>query len=464
MADSIELYQKIRQMILNVPRPLTLGKVIRPKYIEGSGSGSDGSGSGSDSDKGSNDGDKGNGIATSTYMNVRELFNIFGEFAAGEYHVFTSNFNQYLEDAKIEVTKSRKQIAQLMFTPSLPENKRELLAMCKQSPFGDLETGTTVTDLSVRTAFECVPTLSPLFLEQILPALETDISNAMYLGRKIKLVFNKVNLYDVDGFFKPHVDTPVPGNIGSLVIGLNSDYRGGELKINDRKYLDADSADNVVAFYSDLLHEVNRVRRCFPITTHLTEQPRVKKCESVSDPNADSYRLTATFYIIDAQEDKPFSVVQTVPADILDKLNKYLQSSETIGFITRHKYSSSEIQSNSLRGIDLIVSQIFNQYFTLQCLPILIVHKETHPYDGKETCSETVYRFTEQDINSYVNDTDYLPLSHKNVNFVRVHPTSGLILHEDQEEMAEHTGNEARDGYYNSHYFKIGMIVSTKLS
>ena len=42
----------------------------------------------------------------------------------------------------------------------------------------------------------------------------------------------KLNIYSQGGFFKAHRDTPKAENhIGSLVIGLPSDFQGGELVV-----------------------------------------------------------------------------------------------------------------------------------------------------------------------------------------------------------------------------------------
>lgn len=139
----------------------------------------------------------------------------------------------------------------------LPKVQDQLLKLCKESGYGDLRTGTTKFDKSVRHAYEITdPVFSALneqgrkmetikstdsdpeakisftddgdlFLEECL----WNISDKLFLGKPIRAVFNKINVYTVGGKFEEHSDTPRKDSIGSLVIQLDNHFVGGDFVI-----------------------------------------------------------------------------------------------------------------------------------------------------------------------------------------------------------------------------------------
>jgi hypothetical protein len=82
------------------------------------------------------------------------------------------------------------------------------------------------------------------------------------LKRNVYIVPYKLNVYTTGDFFKMHVDTPKgPNNIGTLLVGLSSDYEGGTLAIvenNDTKSFKINKND-CVFLYGDQLHQVLEV-------------------------------------------------------------------------------------------------------------------------------------------------------------------------------------------------------------
>jgi hypothetical protein len=133
----------------------------------------------------------------------------------------------------------------------------------KVSPFGDLHTGTTTVDKSVRDARE----ITSADAKCIIDASDDDSKELFetlfpVFGTGITLEFDKINVYREGGHFTSHVDTPSPGVVGSLVVVLeHSEFTGGELVIRHagQETVFTGQSDNFVAFYASCEHEVRPV-------------------------------------------------------------------------------------------------------------------------------------------------------------------------------------------------------------
>ncbi len=205
----------------------------------------------------------------------------------------------------------------------LPEKKLALLALCKPSPYGDLKTGETKVDKSVRHAYEIRSDDPKLTIGEpgleFLNAQKKGISDTLYNGREIDIVLNKVNVYPKGGMFKEHQDTPKPGVIGTLVIQLPYNFHGGKFSLR---------ASNSDSFHTDTdedgygTHRSHRdasVYTCsFASSEYKTKNStsvEMTACSSGSTYNmvafycesphkidtvTDGVRVTISFYIVDA--------------------------------------------------------------------------------------------------------------------------------------------------------------------
>lgn len=184
----------------------------------------------------------------------------------------------------------------------LPRDPDELLALCKQSPFGDLRTNTTKVDLSVRNAFEICEGLElTLKGRQLVEKMELDVSKILYNGDPIKMKINKLNVYGKGGMFLKHHDTPREGVIGTFIFQLDYDFSGDGLVVeiprsNDKpaRYCVKSLKNKFVAFafYSYLAHWVDEVKDGLRVTVSLyitkdtasSSKGAVSPCHASSSP------------------------------------------------------------------------------------------------------------------------------------------------------------------------------------
>lgn len=152
----------------------------------------------------------------------------------------------------------------------LSENEaQKLIRFAQQAPFG--KGSETIIDTSVRNTWEIdtqhISFRNPNWenhLGIILEKVKEDLGLKNY---SVKANLYKMLIYEEGGFFLPHKDSEKEkGMFGTLVIGLPSNFAGGELSITfDKETVVANFADNnpyetnFVAFYADCDHEVKKV-------------------------------------------------------------------------------------------------------------------------------------------------------------------------------------------------------------
>ena len=168
---------------------------------------------------------------------------------------------------------------------------KQIISVSQQAPFGKgLQ---TLVDTTVRNTFELSPDqftiTNPEWIEAIQKAL---VSIAPQLGlpaeRLVPQVY-KLLIYKNGGFFLPHRDSEKTDRmVGSLIVALPSQFRGGELTVRHQGSTEridfADAARETsacyAAFYADCEHEVSKVRSgyrlCLAYNLVLTPEPRKK--------------------------------------------------------------------------------------------------------------------------------------------------------------------------------------------
>jgi hypothetical protein len=176
-----------------------------------------------------------------------------------------------------------------------PINKLQAQALIQaahKAPFG--KGSQTILDNSVRSAWEIdVDKLTfnnpqwPKFLNKIINNIKVDLGLEDYT---VTANLYKLLIYEKGDFFLPHKDSEKEKNMfGSLVIGLPSQYTGGELVIRfegteevaDFAKNAATYAINYAAFYADCDHEVKPVTSGYRVCLayNLIQQKKGNKIE-----------------------------------------------------------------------------------------------------------------------------------------------------------------------------------------
>ena len=95
------------------------------------------------------------------------------------------------------------------------------------------------------------------------------------------IILEKLNVYQKDGFFKKHQDTPKSKLLGTLVICLPSEFTGGEFVIDNTTISFEPNQLKWIAFYSETLHEV------LPVTSgnRFTLTYGIYKMDNIVDTN-----------------------------------------------------------------------------------------------------------------------------------------------------------------------------------
>lgn len=320
-----------------------------------------------------------------------------------------------------------------IYSKKTPISRLEDIA--EPSPYGDVVSGETKVDTSIRACFQITRDKfeeSDFKIRPISDVVKNTIQAKMYPSMNIDFKLNKINIYKKGGFFKEHRDTPKPGVVGTLVVTLGFPYfKGGELVLEtadgERRF---DQFTDLIAFYNHLKHRVE------PVTS--------------------GTRITVTYYIM--CKDMPKSLPLDTPPESIAILNKNLP----FGVIMSERYTQSE---DSTKGKDLLMFNKLNEHFDVDVYPAIVRSDETYYEDNDQrdyndfTCN--VYRCTEQDITSDINIKSQDPLM--NIGFYEPSETSGIMLKQEQQSYIDHVGNECQPGFIQNIYFHRVLVVKDKV-
>jgi predicted 2-oxoglutarate/Fe(II)-dependent dioxygenase YbiX len=156
--------------------------------------------------------------------------------------------------------------------PVTPAKARKLIELSQPARFGRGEE--TVTDPEVRDTWE-IPrhlvraTWNPAMLQVILMTIKEELGLAN--GAELTAELHSLLVYEPNQFFLAHQDSEKDdAMVGTLVVTLPSNYRGGELMVGHNEewkaHRGSKTALSLVAFYADCQHEVLRVRSGYRIT------------------------------------------------------------------------------------------------------------------------------------------------------------------------------------------------------
>ncbi|HET9082744.1 MAG TPA: 2OG-Fe(II) oxygenase [Trebonia sp.] len=156
--------------------------------------------------------------------------------------------------------------------PVTPAKARKLIGLGEPARFGRGEE--TVTDPEVRDTWE-IPrnlvraTWNPAMLDVILKTIKEELG--LPHGAELTAGLHSLLVYEPNQFFLAHQDSEKDdAMVGTLVVTLPSNYRGGELMVGHNEEWKAHrgsaTALSLVAFYADCQHEVLRVQSGYRIT------------------------------------------------------------------------------------------------------------------------------------------------------------------------------------------------------
>jgi predicted 2-oxoglutarate/Fe(II)-dependent dioxygenase YbiX len=212
-----------------------------------------------------------------------------------------------------------------------------VIAKAKLAPFG--KGMKTIVDTSVRNTWEIEPeklSLDKKIWDANLKHVLKEIKTQMGIAHEIEVSLYKLLLYQEGSFFLKHQDTEKEKNMfGTLIIGLPSEYKGGELHISfDGENKVFDFSDNTtefnwVAFYADCHHEVKKIIK--------------------------GNRVVLVYNLIYKSVVKPSPVVKSLA---LHRLNEILDGIEKEAIVKpilinlKHQYTSENFAINKLKGDD----------------------------------------------------------------------------------------------------------------
>ena len=150
-------------------------------------------------------------------------------------------------------------------TVNKPGQTNDITSLLEDSGFGDLVTGTTRIDATVRVAQEIPASRLDVSLVQKAAFFDLVTLGCRNLfGRAVTFEFVKLNVYTKGSHFVEHIDTPSgPHMVGTLVVVLPNIYKGGNFKLCAiNKYLNVQPRKNILswfAFCSEMKHVVEPV-------------------------------------------------------------------------------------------------------------------------------------------------------------------------------------------------------------
>jgi hypothetical protein len=334
---------------------------------------------------------------------------------------------------------------------------QDLISIATPSPYGNLKSGLTELDTSVRFAYEISKDdieLNPETMKSIIgPDVLKQISEELYGGVSIGVELQKMNIYTIGGFFKRHQDTPKDiGTIGSLVIQIPFfKYTGGALNVYDDWHnnvgrLDRTKYLEMMAFYPEQIHEVTEVTK-------------------------GGARITLSFTII-ATPNGESNDINTVHDEIVTNIDTFCkelvfpymeQTGRSLGFIFTHRYSIMDIVSSRIvKGIDRRLIRILEWYanekhYVVTKLPIIVhdTQEEDDPNHQMVLTNSELLCGLDVPEDLYIGDIE--KISRPSIVFFG--DTDDMQTISKDEGHGEHTGNETNPKHVNNFYYSCASII-----
>jgi len=312
------------------------------------------------------------------------------------------------------------------------EMLKELYLSASDSPYGDNKNLKTVVDKDVRDAKEIKNIqVDPKLISKI----EQEWSNHLY-PTKVKIIPYKVNLYDSDGHFDEHLDTPEKDLVGTALVSLwdENNKNNSYLEITDiqrERHEDwSPNESSCIMFYSDCPHKVTSFYR-----------------------DEKDIRATLAFKVYSINEE----------SNIDDfKINKVIKELENFdlknkGFILEHGYS---LETKSLKGSDsILVSALEKMGYSLTLLPVMynFILESFHQGDDYYNCK--VFPLRDIDIDYLLNLEPEKLTNYKDIEFY-ILDGKHYLWKDERQDFCEYTGNESQAENQNSIYISRALIIN----
>lgn len=238
--------------------------------------------------------------------------------------------------------------------PVPPSQVAELIAQATRAPYGRGEE--TILDESVRKVWQLPPEKVRLGGKSWAASFENILKQAIAglgcEGMAVSAELYKLLVYDTGGFFLAHRDTEKAGGMfGTLVVGLPSAHRGGELVIRHagrEVTVDLSGAEfsevSFVAFYADCEHEVRPIyegNRVCLVYNLIQERTARGKSESLRAPDYEN-QITAA-------------------AELLGKNLSASGAPAKIAWLLEHQYSPDGLSFAGLKADDAARAKVLAQ-------------------------------------------------------------------------------------------------------
>jgi hypothetical protein len=324
---------------------------------------------------------------------------------------------------------------------------KSYLDMSDPAPYGDLKTGNTTVDTSVRKCHQ----IDSKYIDYVRIEEQQEIKNTIKYclfpdHENISIVFNKVNIYKQEGHFTRHVDTPKENVIGTLVVFAASKFTGGDLVVYDDETNPTVVNKGWCAYYSNVPHEVKPVESGCRVT--FTFYIMSKECKDVFDADSPVLKDKGPVPVLEYCQDlfKPDSILNTIEKNL------------PIGIVLEETYSQSETQ---LKGRDATLIKDLQSKFQVDVYHALVVHNESYG-EGPATLVMTchVYRCLPCDFSHICENASLEPLkeTERDVTFYN-YAQQDDTCYDSSQPYIEYTGNECQEGLAHNVYFAMVAIV-----
>lgn len=179
--------------------------------------------------------------------------------------------------------------------PITPAQAEQLRAVARRAPYGRGEA--TLHDTRVRDTWAVAKSRVRIDQRRWKPALApllAQLADELGLGdMELRPVLHKLLVYEPGQHFAPHQDSEADDDmLGSLIVVLPSDYRGGSLVVEHRgqrktfaRVRGADRRLSMIAFYADCQHQLKPVTSGYRVA--LTYHLLAKRASADSAPPSD---------------------------------------------------------------------------------------------------------------------------------------------------------------------------------
>jgi hypothetical protein len=299
--------------------------------------------------------------------------------------------------------------------PTTIINCDKLLMSSSQAFFGHNDKA--VVDTNIRQArYLEHPNFATNF-DPNLHGIIDSIQSQMAQDYNIKLVLDKLNIYEEGGHFKTHKDTPQsPDMIGTLVVCLPAQFTGGDFILDDKVFnFDKDSYTSCqwIAFYGDIDHSIE------PILSGV----RITLTYSIVKMSGSTFNIDPTVL------DSTFNIDPTMLQLFQNTIAPY--SGKRLGYGCKYMYSSAT--TPVLKGDDALIYKYFTK---LNCKVKITYVVNANQKDYDDICCDICDVKIDKNDDRYIDKNDEIDVCKKCINT------------EEGEEYIEQYGLELYDNSY----------------